>query len=84
MGVHPSLELKNSCTRPDLEVGVDWKFSAYRFSNAKNSFDSTMNMIIYLYEKGCALEQVTIAMKNIFAALQELGVVKIKPSPVLS
>lgn len=77
MGVHPSLQLKNSCTRPDLSVGVDWKFSAYRFSNAKNCFESTLKMMSHLFEKGCKEEKVAEGMKNIFSALQELGVVKI-------
>ena len=77
MGVHPSLELKNSCTRPDLSVGVDWKFSAYRYSNARNCFESTLKMMSHLFEKGCEDEKVVEGIKNIFSALQELGVVKI-------
>ncbi len=81
MGVHPSLELKNSCTRPDLSVGVDWKFSAYRFSNARNCFESTLKMMGHLFEKGCQEEKVAEGMKNIFSALQELGVIKISVSP---
>lgn len=77
MGVHPSLELKNSCIRTDLSVGVDWKFSAYKFSNAKNCFESTLKMMIHLFEKKCEDKRVTEGMENIFLALQELGVVKI-------
>jgi len=40
MAVHPSLELKRMCTRPDIPVGVDWKFSAYRYSSAAGCFVS--------------------------------------------
>jgi hypothetical protein len=50
MAIHPSLELKNACTRPDIQVGVDWKFFAYRFSNAEWCLTNTINMIVYLYE----------------------------------
>lgn len=79
LGVHPSLELKNSCTRPDLSLDVDWKFSAYRFSNANNCFESTMKMMIHLLGRTCSEEKVDAAMKNIFLALQELGVVETNP-----
>lgn len=80
VAVHPSLELKNSCTRSDLEVGVDWKFSAYRYSNALIAFESTGKMMVHLYEKRSAGEKVVEAMENIFKAMLELGVAqKIAP-----
>ena len=47
MAVHPSLELKQTCTRPDLPVGVDWKFAAYCCSNAERCFKATMEMLIF-------------------------------------
>lgn len=46
MAVHPSQELKNAYTRPDIQVDVDWKFSAYRFSNADWCLTNTINMIV--------------------------------------
>jgi hypothetical protein len=76
MAVHPSLELKRSCTRPDLPVGVDWKFSAYRYSNAESSFRTSMEMLIYLYERKCHVPEVVAEMERVFAALEELRVVK--------
>ena len=77
MGVHPSSELKNACTRPDLLVGIDWKFSAYRFSNAQTCFDSTINMMKHLYQIGCKEKRVIEDLKNIFLALDELNIVKL-------
>ena len=76
LAVHPSLELKQTCTRPDLPVGVDWKFSAYRYSNAECCFKATMEMLIHLYERKCHVPEVVGEMERVFAALEELKVVK--------
>lgn len=77
LAVHPSQKLKNSCDRPDIPVGVDWKFSAYRFLNSEICFNSTMQMLIYLYENKCKEKNVNEQMENVFKALQELKVVKL-------
>lgn len=77
MAVHPTLELKNALTRPDLNVAVDWKFSAYRFANAQACFNTTMQIFIFAYQKMNLEEKLVSALKNIFDALEELGVVKI-------
>ncbi len=82
MAVHPASELKNAITRPDISVGVDWKFSAYKYTNASNCFESTMKMFIYLYENKSKQESVNINIENIFLALQELGVVKLNAKPL--
>jgi hypothetical protein len=76
MGVHPSSELKNTCTRPDLSVGIDWKFSAYRYSNAQSCFDLTTNMMKHLHNIECKEKRVIEDLKNIFLALDELNVIK--------
>jgi len=73
--VHPSLELQQVCTRPDIPVGVDWKFSAYRYSNAKWCLTNTINMIVYLYEHKSGLEEVDNSLSNIIDALEKLQVV---------
>jgi hypothetical protein len=44
LAVHPSSELKRTCTRPDIPVGIDWKFSTYRYTNAEKCFRATMGM----------------------------------------
>lgn len=75
MAVHPSLELKNACSRPDISVGVDWKFSAYRYSNAVWCLTSTINMIVYLYEHRSGREEADKSISNIIEALEELNVV---------
>jgi len=77
MAVHPAGELKNACTRPDIPVAVDWKFSEYKFTNASNCFESTMKMFIYWYENKCKEESINISIVNIFMSLQELGMVTI-------
>ena len=76
MAVHPSLELKNTRTRPDIQVGVDWKFSAYRFSNAEWCLTSTINMIVYLYEHKSGTDVVDESFSNIIDALEELKIVQ--------
>ncbi|MBU5636541.1 hypothetical protein KOM00_07300 [Geomonas sp. Red69] len=76
MAVHPSQELKNACTRPDIQVGVDWKFSAYRFSNAEWCLTNTINMIVYLYEHKSGSNEVDESISNIVDALEELKVVQ--------
>ena len=73
--VHPSLELQQACTRSDIPVAVDWKFSAYRYSNAKWCLTNTINMIVYLYEHKSGLEEVDNSVSNIIDALEELQVV---------
>lgn len=76
MAVHPSLELKNACTRPDLNVGVDWKFSAYKYSNAEWCLLNTINMIVYLYEHKVEINNIDESITNIIDALEELSVVQ--------
>ncbi len=72
--VHPSLELKRSCNRPDIPVGVDWKFSFYRYSNSDAGFRSVMEMLTYLHKTKCAEPRVNDQIESVFQALQELGV----------
>jgi len=79
MAVHPSLELKNAILRPDISVGVDWRFGAFCFNNAKSCFESTINMLAFLYEHPRSTQANNEAMVNIFLSLQELGVVRINP-----
>ena len=75
LAVHPSLELKQTCTRPDIPVGIDWKFSAYRYVNAEKCFKHTMQILIHLYERGCGVAAVADQMENVFKALVELKVI---------
>ncbi|WP_334187079.1 hypothetical protein [Noviherbaspirillum sp.] len=74
--VHPSLKLENSCSRPDVDVAVDWKFSAYRFSNAERCFTNTVNIVAYLYENKSVSAEVNTSLSNIIEALEELKVVQ--------
>lgn len=77
--VHPSLELKNTCNRPDIPVGVDWKFAMYRYPNSEKCFKSMIELLSFLHGKGSANPEVKIQLDNVFEALQELGVVSIAP-----
>jgi hypothetical protein len=80
MAVHPSLELKQTCVRPDVPVGVDWKFSAYKYSNAAKCFEFTMKMLLHLYEKKSGNKECDQQMENIVKALEQLKVVTRKAS----
>jgi hypothetical protein len=74
--VHPSLELRNACDRPDIPVGVDWKFSAYRYSNAEWCLTNAINMICYLFEHNTSNPEIDSHIANIIEAMIELKVVK--------
>jgi hypothetical protein len=79
MAVHPSLELKQSCIRPDVPVGVDWKFAAYKYVNAAKCFEVTMKMILHLYERKSGSKECDQQMENIVKALEQLRVVTRNP-----
>ena len=74
--VHPSLKLKNSCSRPDINVAVDWKFSAYRFTNAEVCFNNTVKLVAFLYENRSISTKIDKSLSNIIEALEELKVVQ--------
>lgn len=74
--VHPSLKLENSCSRPDIDVDVDWKFSAYRFTNAEVCFNNTLTIVAFLYEKRSISTKIDESLSNIIEALEELKVVQ--------
>jgi hypothetical protein len=74
-GVHPSLELKRPCTRPDVPGGVDWKFSAYKYANARICFEQTMYMIIHLYERKSENGDVNNLLENVVHTLEQLKVI---------
>jgi hypothetical protein len=76
MAVHPSLELKNSCTHPEINIGVDWKFAEYRFSNAEWCLTNTVNLFVYLYEHKSEVHEVNEAISAVIDALEELKVVQ--------
>ncbi len=73
--VHPSLELRQSCTRPDVPVGVDWKFSMYRYDNAERCFRATIEMVWYLYQRRSKHPQLDRQMQHVIDALFDLGVI---------
>lgn len=72
--VHPSMELRNACSRPDVSVGVDWRFAIYRYENAKNCFTQSVTMLTYLHERKQQIAEVNDEMQRIVEALVELGV----------
>ena len=76
LAVHPSLELKNSSSRPDIPVGVDWKFAMYRYPNSERCFVSTIGMLRYLHKNKCDEKGVLETMENVFKALHELKVIE--------
>lgn len=73
--VHPDNSIKRACTRSDIPVGIDWRFSAYRYDNAIICYQRTMEMILYLYEIKSGISQVDQEMENIIKALIELKLI---------
>jgi hypothetical protein len=80
--VHPDNSIKRSCTRPDIPVGVDWRFSAYRYDNAAICYRRTMEMLIHLYEKKSNNAQVDSEMDYIFKSFVELGLISKNAQPI--
>lgn len=76
LAVHPSLELKRACSREDLGVDVDWKFAAFRYSNADTCFRSTMQMLTYLHHTRCREQLVNEQIDNAFETLEGLKVAR--------
>jgi len=76
LAAHPSLALKRACARPDIEVGVDWKFATYTYAHARVNYLSTATMLAHLCQRQGVVSQVGEAMSNILRALKELGVVE--------
>jgi hypothetical protein len=82
--VHPDNSIKRACTRSDIPVGIDWRFSAYRYDNATICYQRTMEMILHLYEKKSGISQVDQEMENIIKALIELKLITKNAQPEIS
>ncbi len=76
--VHPSSALRNACNRTDIKEGVDRIFAMYNFKNSETCYNSTKNIISYLYQKKCKDDKVNELMENILKALKELQVIENK------
>ncbi|MBM9616707.1 hypothetical protein JWJ90_20805 [Desulfobulbus rhabdoformis] len=76
--VHPDNSIQQACNRPDIPVGVDWRFSAFRYDNAIICYQRTMEMILHLYEKKSGITQIDQEMENIVKALKELKLISMK------
>ncbi len=79
--VHPDNSINQSCNRPDIPVGVDWRFSAYRYDNAIICYKRTMEMILHLCEKKSGIDQVDQEMENVVKALTELKLITKSAQP---
>jgi hypothetical protein len=73
--VHSSHEIKYTCTRPDIPVSVDWRFSAYKYTNALIAWKRTMELFTLLYDKKSQNEKVNENMESIIEALIEFKLV---------
>lgn len=73
--VHPSIKLKPTMNRPDLTVGVDWRFCMYRYENASICYQNSMRVFSYLREKKSPKKEVNEGMEIIHEALDEMGLV---------
>ncbi len=73
--LHPTHTIRQACTRPDISVGVDWCFSAFRHHNASIANRRTMEMLIHLYERKAVDPLAQEQMEIIFKALKEIKLV---------
>jgi hypothetical protein len=73
--VHSSHEIKHTCTRPDIPVSVDWRFSAYKYTNALIAWKCTVELFTLLYDKKSQNEKVNENMESIIEALIEFKLV---------
>lgn len=49
--VHPSHRLERSVQRTDIDLGVDWRFAAYRYSNCEIALNNTLNMFSEFFSR---------------------------------
>ena len=73
---HPSFKLQRACDREDISVGVDWKFSLYRYSNARQCFLTTMKPVGHFCERKSGVRDVDDEMGRIADALVHLNLIK--------
>jgi hypothetical protein len=73
--VHPSIKLRHAINRPDIPVGVDWRFCVYRYENAVNCYTNAIKIFSYLRKKTSTEESVNQGMEVIFEALEEMGLI---------
>jgi hypothetical protein len=43
--VHPANALERAASRPDIPVGLDWRFCDYRYENASRIFNNTISLL---------------------------------------
>lgn len=73
--IHPSSEVKQFATRPDLPVSVDWWFSAFRYANAAKCWEATMQIVCFLLGSESKAKRVNEIMKHTFDALFEMKLI---------
>lgn len=76
LAVHPSHTIRRSLSREDVPVGLDWRFVAYRYSNADQCYSNTLQILKLLRAKGSHLDLANETVGLIFEALTELGLVE--------
>lgn len=75
--VHPSQKLEHACQKVGVPVGVDWRFSAYSYDNAKACFTNTINIIAFLFDSKTGRQEVDAEVTNIVEALVELRIISV-------
>lgn len=76
LAVHPSHTIQRSLSRSDVPVGLDWRFVAYRYSNANQCYSNTLKILKLLRAKRSHVDAANEAVGLIFEALVELGLVE--------
>ena len=78
LAVHPSHELQRSMNRPDIPVGLDWRFCAYRYENASTCYNNAMEVFYYFRKRRPHASQVEEQMGIVFSAMAELGLMQVE------
>ena len=74
LAVHPSHKIQRACNRPDIPVGLDWRFCAFRYKNAVVCYKNILQIFTYLHKKRKSPEEkVNANMEAVFEALEEMG-----------
>jgi len=81
LAVHPSHKIERAINRPDIPVGLDWRFCTYRYENASICYKNIVDVLTYLRNQASPEEKANEIIENTFKALLQMGIVSDRPAP---
>ncbi len=75
LAVHPSHELKNALNRPDVPVGLDWRFCVYRYENAATCYNNSVKLFTFFRGNASRDKAASENIESIFEALVEMNLI---------